>query len=275
MAINPLSMLLNATQYGFKIKGRQDTIYTISRLLYMDDLKIYASNETQLKHMIKVTHKFSEDIGMKFSLDKCRTLHINRGKITNIDDTLFPGIEAMTVEERYKYLGIKQATTMDHGKVKEEITKQFQKRIDAILKTELNGKNTTKAINTFAIPVLTYTFGIFKWSETDLNNLQCALRTTLTKHRAHHSTANAERMTLPRKDGGRGITDIKNLHNRQIMALRKYFYQSYKTTLLRAIISADKEYTPLNLANENMTLHIKTTTEISQEWAKPIHGKHY
>jgi hypothetical protein len=30
MAINPLSTLLNATQYGYKIKGRQDTIYTIS-----------------------------------------------------------------------------------------------------------------------------------------------------------------------------------------------------------------------------------------------------
>jgi hypothetical protein len=69
--------------------------------------------------MINITHKFSEDIGMRFGLDKCRTLHINRGKITDIDDTLFPGIEAMTVEERYKYRGIKQATMMDHGKVKE------------------------------------------------------------------------------------------------------------------------------------------------------------
>jgi glucuronate isomerase len=78
----------------------------------------------------------------------------------------------MTVGESYKYLGIKQATAMDHGKVKEQITKQFQKRIDAILKTELNGKNTTKAINIFAITVLTYSFGIIKWSETDLNNLQ-------------------------------------------------------------------------------------------------------
>jgi hypothetical protein len=202
----------------------------------MDDLKIYASNETQLKHMINVTHKFSEDIGMRFGLDKCRTLHINRGKITNIDDTLFPGIEAMTMEERYKYRGIKQATTMDRGEVKEEITKQFQKRIDATLKTELNDKNTTKAINTFGIPVLTYTFGIIKWSETDLNNLQHALRTTLNKHGAHHPTAKAERMTLPREDGGRGITDTKNLHNKQIMTLREYLYQSNETTLHGAII---------------------------------------
>jgi hypothetical protein len=65
------------------IKSRADkTPYTLfPHLLYMDDLKIYASNETQLKHMINITHKFSEDIGMKFALDKCRTLHINRGKL--------------------------------------------------------------------------------------------------------------------------------------------------------------------------------------------------
>jgi hypothetical protein len=60
------------------------------------------------------------------------------------------------------------------------------------------------------------------------------------------------------------------------MALREYFYQSNKTTLHQTIISANKKYTPLNLTNENMTLHISTTTEISQEWAnKPIHRKHY
>jgi hypothetical protein len=92
----------------------------------MGDLKIYASNETQLKYKINITHKFSEDIGMKFGLDTCRILHINRGKITNIDDTMFPGIEVMTVEERYKYRGIKQATTMDHGKVKEKLQNSFK-----------------------------------------------------------------------------------------------------------------------------------------------------
>jgi hypothetical protein len=83
-------------------------------------------------------------------------------------------------------------------------------------------------------------------------------------------------MTLPRKDGGRGITDIKNLYNKQIKALREYFNQSNETTLHRAIVSAEKKYTPLNLTHENMTLHIKTTTEIRQEWAnKPIQGKQY
>ena len=36
----------------------------------------------------------------------------------------------------------------------------------------MNGKNTIKAINTYATPVLIYGFGIVKWTPTDLENLQ-------------------------------------------------------------------------------------------------------
>jgi hypothetical protein len=40
LAINPLSTLLNSTQYGFKMKDNRNTQYTISHMLYtyMDDL---------------------------------------------------------------------------------------------------------------------------------------------------------------------------------------------------------------------------------------------
>jgi len=34
----------------------------------MDDLKIYTANDTQLKHMINIVRKFSEDIGMTLAL---------------------------------------------------------------------------------------------------------------------------------------------------------------------------------------------------------------
>jgi hypothetical protein len=76
LAINPLSTLLNSTKYGFVIKEKWKAVHTISHLLYMDDLKIYAANDTQLKHMINIVHKFSEDIGMTFGLDKRKTIDI-------------------------------------------------------------------------------------------------------------------------------------------------------------------------------------------------------
>jgi hypothetical protein len=83
-------------------------------------------------------------------------------------------------------------------------------------------------------------------------------------------------MTLPRCEGGRGILDVKNLHNKQIINLRNYFYQKREIALYQAIIKADKKYTPVDLANKNLVINIKTEEQIKQKWAtKPIHEKHY
>jgi hypothetical protein len=66
----------------------------------MDDLKLYAINERQLKHLINITNKFSQDIGMKFGLDKCRTLHIESGKISNPDEEMFQETDSMSMEQK-------------------------------------------------------------------------------------------------------------------------------------------------------------------------------
>jgi hypothetical protein len=241
LAINPLSTLLNSTQYGFKMKENQNTQYTISHMLYMDDLKLYASNESQLKHLINITNKFSQDTGMTFGLNKCRTLHIKSGKISDPEQETFQGIRSMSMEQKYKYLGIKQARIIDYTSIKQDITKEFQNRLNMILKTELNARNTTKAINTFAIPILCYTFGITKWTVTDLDRLQGIIRTTLTKYGTHHPHANSERMVIPRKEGGTGIIDIRNLHNRQIINLRDHFHSKQNIPLYQIIATIDKD----------------------------------
>jgi frataxin-like iron-binding protein CyaY len=83
-------------------------------------------------------------------------------------------------------------------------------------------------------------------------------------------------MTLPRCEGGRGILDVKNLHNKQIINLRNYCYQKREIALHQAVIKANKKYTPVDLANENLVINIKTEEQMKQKWAiKPIHGKHY
>lgn len=49
LSLNPLSKRLNDTNYGYKIKNKHTNDVTLSHLLYMDDIKIYASNIRQLK----------------------------------------------------------------------------------------------------------------------------------------------------------------------------------------------------------------------------------
>ena len=83
-------------------------------------------------------------------------------------------------------------------------------------------------------------------------------------------------MTLSRKEGGRGLIDIQNLHNKQINTLRAYFHTKHSTSSLHhAIILADTNYTPLNLNNKDFALTQITPTDTQQKWAqKVLHGRH-
>ena len=49
------------------------------------------------------------------------------------------------------------------------------------------------------------------------------MRTTFTKFKYHQPRAASERITIPRKEGGRGVTDIAEMHTRQIVNYEKIF----------------------------------------------------
>jgi len=70
--------------------------------------------------------------------------------------------------------------------MKQKLGEEYLNRTKSILKTKLNGKNTINAINTYATPVLTFSFGIVKWTPTDLENLQTKMRTLLMRYTFHH-----------------------------------------------------------------------------------------
>jgi len=73
--------------------------------------------------------------------------------------------------------------------MKQKLGEEYLKCTKGILKTKLNGKNMIKAINTHTNPVLTFSFGIVKWTPTDLENLQTKMRTLLTRYRFQHPRA--------------------------------------------------------------------------------------
>jgi hypothetical protein len=101
-------------------------------------------------------------------------------------------MEAMNEDDVYKYLGHMQTKQIKHAQMKRQLGEEYLHHTKSILKTKLNGKNTIKAINTYATPVLTFSFGIVKWTSTDLENLQIKMRTLLTRYRLHHPHAAKE-----------------------------------------------------------------------------------
>jgi len=105
--------------------------------------------------------------------------------------------------------------------MKEELTRKLIQRVNQVIKTGLNSRNTVKAINTYAVPTLMYSFGIVKWSDTELQSLERKIRTMLTKNRMLHPKAAIERQVLPRMQGDRGITSVVWTHEKQINTWKK------------------------------------------------------
>ena len=62
-----------------------------------------------------------------------------RNFTTEDDDT----IEAMNEDDMYRYLDHIQAKQIKYGRMKQKLGKEYLNRTKSLLKTKLNGKNTT------------------------------------------------------------------------------------------------------------------------------------
>ncbi|MEM7264391.1 MAG: reverse transcriptase domain-containing protein [Pseudomonadota bacterium] len=78
LIMTPLSFILRNTSLGYKMSKTSEPI---SHLLFMDDLKLYATNKSQLDSLVNVVKIFSNDIKMEFGLSKCAVLELKRGKV--------------------------------------------------------------------------------------------------------------------------------------------------------------------------------------------------
>ena len=281
LCMNPLSKMLKNLNLGFKLKAETGT-FTVNHLLYVDDLKLYTSNKEKMHRMIHLVKQFSDDIGMEFGIEKCKTIHIQKGKVQSENEGFHLDehniIANLSQEENYKYLGFLQLKGIQESELKKMLRENFHQRLTKVLKSHLNAGNKRKAINTWAIPVLTYSFGIVNWSNTNLDELSTLLRTTLTKYLCHHPRSALERITLPFEDSGRGFLDIPNLHFSQINKLRDYFRSQVETSdLIRTVCLADKNYTPLNLKTSEIETppNVLTREERIDVWkSKSLHGIH-
>ena len=114
----------------------------------------------------------------------------------------------MDQEGVYKYLGVDESDGIQHSKMKEKIRKEYNRRVRSILRTELNGRNKIEAINSLAVPVVQYSFGIIDWKISELK-IDTKTRKLLNMQKMLHPKADVERLYIPRKDGGRGLIDVE------------------------------------------------------------------
>nr|CAH7716666.1 unnamed protein product [Callosobruchus chinensis] len=186
----------------------------------------------ELTELLRITGVCTSDVRKEFGMSKCKALHINKGQWKNHpEQEVVAGqtLDNMDKNETYKYLGFNQSIKIDHTQAKGQLTQEFRDRLIRLLKTKLDPRNHTKAINTFAIPILTYFFGIIKWSHTDIKNIHILIRTDLTKYRVSHSNACKERLTIQRGRCPRShrITTRKNKHLGAVSTPRQTWISCY------------------------------------------------
>lgn len=275
LALNPLSCLLNESGYGYVIDKQRNV--RVNHQLYIDDLKLFAANKDQLKRLLELVASFTDSINMQMGVDKCATLEVKRGKIQETEEKTIlmnaVAIPGLDLHQTYKYLGIRQALDIRMAEMKESFKSKLYNRVNTLLKSKLNSKFLFNAINAWAIPSMTFSFGVLTWSDTDLREIDKTIRTMMTKYGMHHPHSSVIRLYLPRQQGGRGLLNLERTHSDVINKLREYFLAQH-SPFFRAIREADQNISALKLSEPGNRI-VSPTHELIEQWrSKALHGRY-
>ena len=228
LSLLPLSWLLKRSNLGYRIAQN-----TISHLLFMDDLKLYASNDQQLRQMLTIVKTFSDDICMQFGIDKCNKMTVIKGKIKQSKNvTLNNGeiLKSLESNQQYRYLGFNEHLTTDK-ETKSALKREYFSRLKMILKSELSSKHMINAINMYAVPALLYGFPILDWTITELEIIDRETRKVLQSNHIMHRQSDVTRLYIPRREGGRGLIDITEHFKNSIINFSTYLSTTNETLL--------------------------------------------
>ena len=117
----PLNHILRKCTAGYKLSKSQEKI---NHLMYMDDIKLFAKNENELKTLIQTVRIYSQDIGIEFGIEKCAMFVMKSGKrhirkVIELPNQVV--IRTLWQKETYKCLGILEADTIKQQEMKEKM----------------------------------------------------------------------------------------------------------------------------------------------------------
>ena len=102
---------------------------------------------------------------------------------------------------------------------KQQVIKEYLKRIRNTWNSELYSRNKVVAHNIFAIPVLSPTFEILDWTKQELENLNIETRNIFTASGSFHINSDIYRLYCYRKNDGRGLSSIADTFISRIVSL--------------------------------------------------------
>ena len=221
MPLTPLSQELQNTGYGYQL----DEQTNINHLFYVDDLKLYGTSDKQLTGLINTVKNVSDDIKMEFGLDKCAKASFKRGRKVSAEGVPLnnsQGIQDLDQAEINKYLGMKEAEGVQHHKIKVKIRKEYKRRTKLVLKSELNARNKIAAINTLAVPVILYSYGVIDWKLDEIQDLDRMTRKPMCMNLMLAKKTDVDRIYLTCRKGGRSLMNLEKEYKATMIGLQTY-----------------------------------------------------
>ena len=209
ICLNPVAWKISASE-GYKLS--KPISATVTDLLYIDDLKVFAANETKLNRVLESTQVAMEDIGLQWNPRKCAVVHIRRGihSQENLGGDIAGGrLPSIEEGKHYKFLGVLESLVQEEKMVLECAAREYLRRLSIIWSSPLSDFNRVAASNQFALPVLGYLMWTQHWPITELKILDREVRKIIVENGGKHPGGSTALLYLPREQGGRGLRAVE------------------------------------------------------------------
>ena len=154
--------------------------------------------------------------------------------------------------------------------MKDKIKKEYYKRVRQLTSSNLNGRNTMRAINSWGVSLVRYSAGILKWTKDELKTMDRKTQKIMTMDRMYHSQSDTDKLYIPRMEGGRGLLSIAYCVETQEQNLSLYLDRS-EERLLR--LSKSERVLP-QYGRPVFTTKKQKKEQRHKQWKeKQLHGK--
>ena len=187
----------------------------ILHLFFVDDLKTFAKNKNEATLHLDLITQFTNDISIKLGLDKCACIYIERRKGKSLGTkltTIKIDIREPESEETYKYHRQDEDIGFKGELNKQQVMKEYLKRVRKIWYSELYSQNKVGAHNIFVIPVSSPTLVILDWMKQEFENIDIKTKKILTASGSFHINSNIARLYCYRKNGRKGLNNIADMY---------------------------------------------------------------
>ena len=134
--------------------------------------------------MITTIKSMFRDIGFEWGLQKYAAIEVNRGKLTeggNLTVSKEESIQIMSKDDHYKFLGTVENSKQLHELITQTLSQEYIRRLSVIWTSNISIPRKIKATNTFAIPLLQYSFWTCTWTLEKLKQLDRKTREVMNK----------------------------------------------------------------------------------------------